>query len=112
MSTDSTYFLVITEATGTEDFEAGDTYACVYGDLDEISYIFKRALKKLTDGQEYTARFVETYGVNGEERRQVTSLTGDAELIGFVLKRKIAAEKKQQSDAPAAPAEPTVVETV
>jgi hypothetical protein len=109
---DSTYFLHIHEADGTLDAK---TYAYVYDDLDGVSYIGKRALKRLPKTGQLTLKLIETESLNpqSDDKRIVTEFTGDADIVATVLKKKLATERKQQSTQPAAPVGvPETVDTI
>jgi len=94
---DSMYLLRITSA------ETEQITSLAYGNLAEITFIAKRQIKELTgSSDQYVVRFVEVeyVGQDAESngKRTVTQLAADGDTVAAVLKRKLAAEKRQQSE--------------
>jgi hypothetical protein len=89
----------------------GGTVVAAHGSLGLVTYASKEALAELAaypEGHEFRAHLAETETVEGDEVRTVTSISGDADDVTAVLKRKIAKERKQNADA--TPAETENVE--
>jgi hypothetical protein len=95
-----TYFLNIER--DAQDGVNSETYAYVYGDLDAISYIGKRAVKALPETGQLTLKLIETdrLGPDSEDKRTVTEFTGDADIVATVLKKKLASEKARRGEQP------------
>jgi hypothetical protein len=96
----STYFLQVA------DFGSGEILAYVHGDLDVIGYVGKRAIKAIQDDRQYAIQLAETQqiGPGQDFKRTVTEFTGDGDIAATVLKKKLAAERAQQSAS--TPAQP------
>lgn len=101
----TTYFLKVANAD-TEELTA-----LAYGNLAEIAAVAKRQIKELSGSSEtYLVRLTEVayIGVpDGEQKRTLTSLSAEGDAVAFLLKRKLAAEKKEQAlnDAAFGPAD-------
>jgi hypothetical protein len=102
---DSTYFLNITNEEPAERTEA-----FAFGDLTEVSFIARRRIVDMVgSAEQYSVTLVEitpdNIGVldNANQvpgtgvKRTVTSFQGDGDTAAVVLKRKLAAERKQQA---------------
>ncbi len=89
------YFLTIAD-------EANDTYvAHTYGDFAVVNFAAKQAYKVI-DGKpgDFSARLVEVERIGEpDEKRVVCSVSGDAETVTVVLKKKISVERKAQAPA-------------
>jgi hypothetical protein len=87
----TSYFLTIADDTN-------DVFVSqAYGEFPEINFVAKAGLKRIAgkDG-EFRARIVEVENIGSEdEKRTVVSVTGDAETVTVVVKKKIANERKQ-----------------
>lgn len=105
----SKYFLSITKTSGEQGAEH---LAFAYGDLEEVNFIARRQLQGLIGSEEkFVVYLVETdaasVGAIGDDslpqsatvQREVTSFAGDGDTAAVVLKRKLAAERKQAADA-------------
>jgi hypothetical protein len=111
----STVYLVTIANVETDEF-----VAFAYGEFPTMNFAAKAGLAKIKDADgEFSAKVVEVenYGTD-EAKRSVVSVSGDAETVTVVLKKKIANERKQYlaetgstGDAPAedAPAEDETV---
>jgi hypothetical protein len=83
------------------DADAPTTFGSVSGNIDEIAYTVKQALRRMkaSDFEEFSARLVQTIEIEGEEYRSVSSLTADLDTLNIVLKKKITAERKANRPA-------------
>ena len=88
MSTE-TYLTTITD-------ETGDSHAYAYGSLKLTTAAVREGLAGIKDAEgEFTARVVEVEAIGDETpKRVVASVTGDADVVTFVVKKKLAAERK------------------
>jgi hypothetical protein len=107
----SSYSLRVTNESASE------VVVAAHGSLGLVTYASKEALAELTaypEGTEFRAHLAETETVEGQEVRTVTSISGDADDVTAVLKRKIAKERKQNAAASTeitgTPTEPTEAE--
>lgn len=103
----STYFVEISKV-GTDET---DGEALAYGfarNFGVLNYMVKDALKGFETGADYAARIVETDAVNSDEepKRSVVSVTAEADVVAYVVKKKLAAERKENGE-PADPTDPT-----
>ena len=95
----STYFLKIADA------ETEHLRALAYGNLAEVSFVAKRHIKELNGSdQPILLRFTEVTFVGapdgtGDTKRVITSIAADGDTVAGALKRKLAAEKRQQGEA-------------
>lgn len=92
-----TYRIAITEK-GTET-----GIAQADGDLDTIAYVSRKATETVDaakDGAEFTVVLSRTDGINRPATTHLLDVSVDAEWVGPMLKKKIAAERK--ASAPAA----------
>jgi hypothetical protein len=68
-----------------------------HGSLSLVSYGAREALKTIAEaaeGVEFRAVLVETEGVEGDTKRTITAIAGDADDVTAVLKRKLSKERK------------------
>lgn len=92
---------LVTIAPVSDENETGEHVTFAWGDFGVMNYAAKSGLKEIA-GQtgDFRARIVEVESVGSEdEKRSVVSITGDAETVAVVVKRKIANEKKEQGGA-------------
>ncbi len=82
--------------------ESAGTLVAAHGSLKLISLAAKEGLAAMDGISDYTARIVETDGVEGEEKRQITSITAESDVVAMVVKKRLANERKQN--------EPTVTQ--
>ncbi len=101
--TGSKYFLSIHNMTRSQQT------AFAFGDLTEITFIARRRIAEMNGGSDaMSVRLVE---ISADEigsltddneptivKREVTTFEGDADTAALVLKRRLAAERKQQSE--------------
>lgn len=86
------------EAT-TED---GTALAATDGDVDIASYVGRKLIATLADVKvNVDLNFTELTAVSGQESRSIARLTADAETVSYVLKAKLAAERKANKPADA-----------
>lgn len=87
----TTYFLTIA------DVENDEFVSQAYGEFPEMNFVAKAGLKRIAGKTgDFSARIVEVERVGDEDaKRTVTSITGDAETVAVVVKKKIATERKQ-----------------
>lgn len=98
----STVYLATLSNVETDEFV---TFA--YGEFPTMKFAVTAGLKKI-DGAtgDYSARIVEVENIGEQdEKRTVTSITGDAETVAVVVKRKVASERKQYLAETGAPAD-------
>lgn len=63
-----------------------------YGDVDLIAYVARKALADATG--DVSARITEVDEFGGKETRVVTSVSGDSETVGYVVRKKLGQERK------------------
>lgn len=84
----------------------GDTVVLAYGDLDEINFIGRRRAAALAlSAHEFTVRLADVGRIDGGQgaradipadiKRVITEFSGDGDTAAVVLKRKLAAERRQ-----------------
>ncbi len=102
----SQYFLDIYNSS------AGQQTAFAFGDLAEVTFIARRRIAEMNgkgdtmrvklveieDGEIGTLFYDDTEMRRAAVKREVTVFEGDADTAALVLKRRLAAEKKQQSE--------------
>jgi len=101
-----TYMIVVNEADNADALVA---YA--FGDLSTVAFVTRKALAEIKgkDG-EYEFRISEVGAVGDTDaKRNVVTVSGDVDVVTFIAKRKLAAERKahgdtDETDAPAATA--------
>ncbi len=93
----TTYLVTASPANG-DSTDGESLLAYAFGGLRTTQSAIKDALAAIkdTDG-EFTVRVVEVDAIGSiDERRTVVSVTGDADVVTFVTKKKMAAERKAQ----------------
>lgn len=82
------------------DVSTDEYVAFAYGDFATMNFATKRALAAIKDATgDFSGRIVEVEAIGTEdEKRTVVSVTGDVETVAVVMKRKIARERKEQSE--------------
>lgn len=86
---------------------AGDAYpiADAHGDLDTVAYLVRKL--NLQPGTEYTATINDLKHIGGDVERSVASVTGDHEIVNYVLGKRLRAERAALAGSEATtPAEP------
>jgi hypothetical protein len=71
--------------------------ASAYGDLDAMAYHARRAAAEMAEakeGTEFSVYLAVVENIPGDAVRVLTEVTGDADVITYVLRRKLAAERK------------------
>jgi hypothetical protein len=73
------------------------TIADAHGDLDAIAYHVRRLTKDMSGeaGTQYTADITELEDFYGDETRKVATITGDADVVGYVLNKALRKERAQ-----------------
>jgi hypothetical protein len=74
-----------------------------FGDLDTMAYLARRAEKTMAEakeGTEFSLNLSEVEHIGGSPVRSLAALKGDADVITYVLRKKLAGERKA-SEAPA-----------
>ncbi|MFL6145602.1 MAG: hypothetical protein ACJ72N_27540 [Labedaea sp.] len=84
------------------DTEPTEYIADAHGDLEAIAYHVRRL--ELEDGTEYAAELKELSAIHGDEVQTLASITGDAEIVGIVLNRRLSSLRKARK-AQATPAQ-------
>lgn len=72
--------------------------ADAHGDLETIAYHVRKL--NLQPDTEYSAELLELAAIHGDELRTVASITGDAEIVNYVLTKRLRQERKAQEPAP------------
>lgn len=88
-----TYRLAVENADGVSLADAD-------GDIDVVAYVNRKLRLDEATGS-FKASLEETDGISGQETRNILSMTADAEVVAFYLKRKITAERKAEKPAEA-----------
>lgn len=72
------------------------------GSLGLVGYAVREGLAAIKDfgsDVQVTANFVEVETIDGEVTRTITGISGDADDVTAVVKRKLAKERKEQAPA-------------
>ena len=74
-------------------------YAQASGDLGVISYISRQVVRELSGG-EFTvlAMLSEIESIGGGVKRSILSITADADSVATLLKRRVANERRTNTD--------------
>jgi len=76
--------------------------AHAYGDLDAMAYHVRRLKDAMIEGKTYVADLIEVGAIFAEdEPRTVAKIEADPEVVGLVLTRRLAAERKAAKAADA-----------
>lgn len=68
------------------------------GSLGLVSYAAREGIKAINGSEsEFSAFLAETTEVGGEEKRVVTRVTGDADVVAVVVKKKISKERAENA---------------
>lgn len=88
----TTKYLVTLSAVETDEF-----VAFAYGEFPTMKFAANAGLREIAGKSgDFSARIVEVEAVGTEdEKRTVVSVTGDAETVTVVVKKKIGNERKQ-----------------
>lgn len=96
--TSTTYLISVETADGPEEAVA---YAYAYGDLPTMQYITRRVdatLAGVDNGTTFKATLGEVARVGSSIiTRVLAAVTGDADVVAYVLRKKVAAERKANS---------------
>ncbi len=90
-----------------EDATTNEPVVMAAGSLKLVSAAAREGLVAIKDSEgEFSAVVAETEQVGGEEKRTVTRVSGDADVVSVVVKRKLAKERAEnapadETDAPA-----------
>ncbi len=79
------------------EVDADEYVAFAYGTFPVANFATKDALKEINGkAGDFSAKIVEVEAIGTEdEKRTVVSVTGDAETVAVVVKKKMANERKQ-----------------
>jgi hypothetical protein len=84
----TTYLIEVADITSDRNI------AHAYGDLDAMAYHARRLkADHLVDGHVYALKVTEAAGVLGDERRTVAEVTGEAEIVTYVLNKRLRGER-------------------
>lgn len=97
----TTYLISVETADGPEETVA---YAYAYGDLPVMQYIIRQldaTLAGVDGGTTFKATLGEVPRVGSSIiSRTLAAVTGDADVVAYVLRKKVAAERKATAPEP------------
>lgn len=94
-------YLVTVNPSNGDSADADNLIAYAYGSFKTVNFATREALASIkgTEG-EYALRVTEVAAVgDADAKRTVVSVTGEADVVTFIAKKKLAAERKAQGGA-------------
>jgi len=89
-----TVFHLTVDRVSEEDFT---TVADAHGDLDAMAYHTRRLKDTLQDTETYRAELTAADAIFAEDGRTVASVTGDPEVVIYVLQRRLRTERAERN---------------